>query len=95
MHCGWMPRSETRLVPYEGPASMNGVDLTAIGICPGWLACQPPVEEIARAHWALEKHALAMYLPRSDKFVLDGVAELARACDRYQAQVLRDMREKA
>jgi hypothetical protein len=95
MHCGWMPREETKLVAYEGPAFMNGVDLAAIGICPGWLAHQEPVAEIARAHWALEKRVLPMYLPRSDKFILDGVAELSRASDRFQVEQLRTMKERA
>lgn len=93
-HCGWLPREEWAGIAYGGMAKIGDADLTELAICPGWLVRQPRITEIARAHWALEKGALKAYCPTKDKALLDGVAVLAQAWAKKEAEDMQKLKDK-
>lgn len=55
-------------------------------VCPGYAARLPIVGEVAQAHTDYEKGCLEAMQPRLSKAVADGIRELVRGINDYQAQ---------
>lgn len=64
-------------------------------VCPGWVARQPLIVDICRAHQAFEKGALEALEPDIANTVAEGVQELARAFAEYHRQRMTEVHQRA
>lgn len=94
MHCGWIDRSEWTEEMQIGELWGCPVRLADVGICPGWLARQPAVEEAKLATYAFEKGSLAEVFPRQENTVVDAAIIGSTAWKQYEAHEMKRMRDK-
>ena len=81
-HCGWMDKGEWSAVQELPPALKS--DDPEIDVCPGWLCCQPAVQEAAHAYSARRDGVLETYYPDPPAALLEAVDICTQAFNRYE-----------